>query len=200
MVALPGRIASYSGLIVTLALAASVALLYWMIIMPGQTPREKFGNSYDTYGATKIEIPRFQVPEAPPSEPESAPAAAATEPFETNQAARSADVPPAAVVAQQPPSPSASGPPAERPPTTNSVALPAETSPAPLLLKESDEPSTEVEAVYNDSSAAAYPRTDHPQAWDWTVLSTVDSQPNDGAIIFPVPQVARQPEPPILFQ
>ncbi len=56
---LHGEVTSYSGLIVTLALAASGALLYWMIIAPGQAPIADYSNSYETFGSTEIEIPEF---------------------------------------------------------------------------------------------------------------------------------------------
>lgn len=204
MVALPGRIASHSGLIVTLAVAASVVLLYWMIIMPSRTPREDFGTSYDTYGATEIEIPQFHAPEAPSSEPEPTPAAAKTESIQTNQAAQPVDDRPAAVVAQQQPTPdltapALSEPAAASPPASSAIMQPHETKPVPLP-PDKDEPSTDTAAGYTDSSAAAYPTTDHPLACDWTVLSTVDSSPNEGAMYLPVPQVARQPESPTLFR
>ena len=61
---------SYSGLIVTLALAVSGALLYWIIIAPGQVPIADHNNSYETFGSIEITAPKFTPPTAPPAEPQ----------------------------------------------------------------------------------------------------------------------------------
>ncbi len=62
------ELASYAGLIVTLALVASGALLYWMIVAPSQAPVADYSNSYETFGSAEIEIPKFAPPTTPPAE------------------------------------------------------------------------------------------------------------------------------------
>jgi len=58
------ELASYAGLIVTLALVASGALLYWMIVAPSQAPVADYSNSFNTFGSAGIEIPKFAPPTA----------------------------------------------------------------------------------------------------------------------------------------
>ena len=65
---LHGEVTSYSGLIVTLVLAASGALLYWMIVVPGRVPVADYKNSYETFGSVEIESPEFPPRTAPPAE------------------------------------------------------------------------------------------------------------------------------------
>lgn len=195
---LPVKIASYSGLIVTLALAASAILLYWMIIVPGQTPTTDFGNSYDSYGAVKIEIPDFEFPTAPPSAPKTTSPAAAAEPLFEDASEQVTVDEPAAVVAQQVPAwnstPRMSAD--QQSESPSAAPAPPELMPA---SENSESPSDDTE-IYNDASAQAYPTTDHPLAWDLTVLGVVDAAPEDGALFFPVPQLTRQPEPPLIFR
>ncbi len=62
------ELSSYAGLIVTLALVASGALLYWMIVAPSQTPVADYSNSYETFGSAEIEIPKFAPPTTPPAD------------------------------------------------------------------------------------------------------------------------------------
>lgn len=52
-------LASYAGLIVTLVLVASGALLYWMIAAPSEAPIADYSNSFETFGSAEIEIPKF---------------------------------------------------------------------------------------------------------------------------------------------
>ena len=56
------ELASYAGLIVTLALLASGALLYWMIVAPSRAPVADYSNSYETFGSAEIDIPKFAPP------------------------------------------------------------------------------------------------------------------------------------------
>ena len=62
------ELASYAGLIVTLALVASGALLYWMIVAPSQTPVADYSNSFNTFGSAEIEIPKFAPSTIPPAD------------------------------------------------------------------------------------------------------------------------------------
>lgn len=80
---LHGEVTSYSALIVTLALAASGALLYWMIIVPGQAPMADYSNSYETFGSAEIVIPEFTLSTAQPDEFQFAPSTEIFAPPET---------------------------------------------------------------------------------------------------------------------
>jgi len=188
---LPGKLASYSGLIVTLALAASAALLYWMIIVPSQMPVEDFGNGYDAYGATKIEIPQFEFHSAPPTAPKTASPVATVDPFLSARPGQS-NGEPAAIVAQQSPAWSDAPPAAADSQTTSETpAPPAEPTPELIPLPtENNEP----EQSFNDASAA-YPTTDHPLAWDLSKLGVVEVAADDGAAVFSAPEMAQQPAP-----
>ena len=64
---LHAELASYAGLIVTLALLASGALLYWLIVAPSQAPVADYSNSYETFGSAEIDIPKFTPPTTPPT-------------------------------------------------------------------------------------------------------------------------------------
>jgi hypothetical protein len=61
------ELASYAGLIVTLALLASGALLYWLIVAPSQAPVADYSNSYETFGSAEIGIPKYTPPTTPPT-------------------------------------------------------------------------------------------------------------------------------------
>ena len=62
------ELASYAGLIVALALVASGALLYWMIVAPSQAPVADYSNSFNTFGSAEIEIPKFAPSTTPPAD------------------------------------------------------------------------------------------------------------------------------------
>jgi hypothetical protein len=192
------RLTSYSGLIVTLALAASAALLYWMIIAPSQRPLDDFGNAYDAFGATKVEIPQFEFPSAPPAEHHVESPVPSADPFSADRLEQSREDVPAAVVAQQTPARS------DTPPTTTDGPATSETS-APLLepgpeLVPLPEENDEPEPDYNDASVRAYPTTEHPLAWDLTKLGTAEVAAAGEAAAFSAPETARQPAPTATFQ
>jgi hypothetical protein len=65
---LHGEVTSNSGLIVTVALAASGLLLYWMLIVPARVPIADYKNSYETFGSVETEAPRFVPQTAPTAE------------------------------------------------------------------------------------------------------------------------------------
>ncbi len=156
------QLTSYSGLIVTLALAASAALLYWMIIVPSQRPASDFGNTYDAYGATKIDIPEFEFHSAPWAEPQVPSPVASTDPLPVGRPEQSRVDEPVAVVAQQAPAWSDTLPAAVDGSVTNENSAPL-AKPAPELIPLPEE-SNEPEPIYNDASARAYPTTAHPLA------------------------------------
>jgi len=80
---LHGEVTSYSGLILALVLAASGALLYWMIIVPGQAPMADYGSNFETIGSTDIKIPEFTRPPDPIAEEQTTNPEQLTAPVET---------------------------------------------------------------------------------------------------------------------
>jgi hypothetical protein len=193
-----GQFTSYSGLIVTLALAASAALLYWMIIVPSQRPVNDFGNAYDTYGATKIELPEFQFLSAPWVAPQSGSPVTSFDSHPADSPEPSQEDKPAAVVARQAPFRSETLPAEADSPETGDTSPPS-AEPAPELIPLSDE-NDEPALIYNDSSAAAYPTTGAPLPWNWAALgvqeAAMDGEESDPS----VPQTAEQPAPAALFR
>lgn len=180
-----GQLTSYSGLIVTLALAASAALLYWMIIVPSQRPANDFTNSYDAFGATKVELPDFEFPSAPWVAPQVTSPVTSSDSLPVDPPEPSTDDEPAAVVAQQSPVHSDSLPAATGSPETSETPAPPAES-APELMPPSGE-NEEPELIYNDASASAYPTTAYPLAWDWTVLGVAEVASGSEAADAPTP-------------
>jgi hypothetical protein len=61
-----GKVTSNPGLSVMLALAASGALLYWLIVVPGRESIADYNSNYETIGSTEIKTPEFSSPAASP--------------------------------------------------------------------------------------------------------------------------------------
>lgn len=189
-----GRLTSYSGLIVTLALAASAALLYWMIIVPSQRSIDDFDNAYDAYGATKVELPQFHFSSSPPAKFQVPSPVTSSDSLPASRSEQSKDDEPAAVVAQQASAWSDNLRSEADSPLTNETSAPP-AKPAPDLIPLPEE-SNEPEPIYDDASARAYPTTAHPLAWDLTRLGRAEGAPD----FFPVPQTAEQTVPAAIFR
>jgi hypothetical protein len=61
-----GEVISNPGLSVILALAASAALLYWLVVVPGRVPIVDYNNNYETFGSAEIKTPEFSSPTTSP--------------------------------------------------------------------------------------------------------------------------------------
>ena len=175
------EVASYSGLIVTLALVASALLMYFTIIVPAQSPADDFENNFDLYGLRSSPAPAFQPPAQESLEQQIS---------EQAQIA-SNNMPPAPLIIRAEeqeltldlPAPEEEPVPQEEPGATweeilnaeeeaepepdsaDSISIepPAEVQPKLIELPALDsEDSPGITIIYNDASASIYPETARP--------------------------------------
>ncbi|MCG8449022.1 MAG: hypothetical protein MI725_05520, partial [Pirellulales bacterium] len=178
---LHGELASYSGLIVTLVLAASAALMYLTVVVPSQTPSTDYGNSFETYGSNSLEIPQFRVETSVPVAPQMASTRLPVDPFEITSPETSADA--ESTVSSDLFSSDLSADSqftwenaiqaAQEEPASELSANTTESTPDLIPVAEQQiEPSEEPALPMNDASAFVYPTTEHP-AWDFTKLGVL---------------------------
>ena len=175
------QVTSNSGLIVTLALAASAILLLLAIVSPNEPSVDSQSHGFDLYGSVPMQVPEFAHPTdglnessstqeelsldslANDSDDEITPELIAEDPnaFSWDAAFRATHEPGVERLSAKPPSP-----------TEN---------PTEVLDFPEDEPPEEEEPEFTDSSASDYPTTSHPEL-DFSLLGvSVDESNQDSS-------------------
>lgn len=183
-------VSSHSGLIVTLALAASAILLLLTIVSPSEPPAQDFREGYEFYGNAPAEVPAFGLnrdkSNVADDEPTAQLAEGDAEELTVSASQSNMEISLPRLNEQSPTPLSVAG---ERLSAKPSRPLIGSTDSLLLLpTPEAPEPEVDEEPEFDDPSASIYPQSQHP-GFDFSVLGVTE----ENSSVVESPEVASLP-------